>query len=380
MFNQHWQQRWNATGHFARESWNQAVAAGRISPDTQKQATGRSNNYGVSASGPVWLPKIFNGKDKFFWTFTWNGIRQSKAETTDSINRTVPTMAMRRGDFSELLSAPDGARRFTIYDPRSARTEGNTVIRQPFPGNRGVPILNPAYSFYEKLFPAPNNVAGLVTPEQTINYLANGMPKDEKFNSIVNRYDYVVNDNHRVNFRWQWNDRLADEYDWTYETARGLHSNGLTRINLGGNVGWLWMLNSNNILDTSLGISRFEEGSRNTTRTEFGPKDVGLPDYLEQRAGANRVLPRLDFDTITDVSDSYPVVGGIGETAELRLQMTTIKGNHSFKYGWQERRHHWAGLGPGNSSGIFHVPQQLDTLQQRGQLRVQPRARLGGDS
>ncbi|MDZ4796878.1 MAG: carboxypeptidase-like regulatory domain-containing protein [Bryobacteraceae bacterium] len=353
VFNQHWQQRWNATNHFTRENWNQQVAAGKISKDSQKQATGRSNNYGLTASGPVWIPKIFDGRNKIFWTITWNGIRQSKAETTNSVNVTVPTMAMRQGDFSELLNAPDGARRFTIYDPRSARLEGANVIRQPFPGNKGVPILNPVYSYYVKLFPTPNNVPGLVTPEQTINYLATAMPKDEKFNSIINRYDYMLSDRHRVNFRWQWNDRLADEYDWTYETARGLHSNGLTRINRGGNIGYLWTVSSRDILDFNFGISRFEEGSRNTTRTAIGPKDVGLPDYIQQRAGANQVLPTLDFDTITDVGGGYPVVGSISTQGELRLQMTSVRGNHSFKYGWQERRSQWAGLGPGNSSGTF---------------------------
>jgi len=354
VFNQHWQQRWNATGHFARENWNAAVAAGRISPDTQKQATGRSNNYGIMASGPVYLPKIFNGKDKLFWTFTWNGIRQSKAETTDGeLNRTVPTLAMRQGDFSELLGAPDGARRFTIYDPRSARQDGNNVVRTPFPGNRGIPVLNPMYQFYTALYPNPNNVPGLVTPELLNNYLAFGMPKDEKFNSLINRYDYVISDHHRVNARWQWNDRLADEYDWTYETKRGLHSNGLTRINKGGNVNWLWSMNSTNILDVNMGLSRFEEGSRNTTRIAFGPKDVGLPDYLEARAGANRVLPSLDFNNISDVSGGYPIVGNKANSYELRATMTTIRGNHSFKYGWQERRHQWAQLGPGSSSGAF---------------------------
>ena len=353
VFNQHWQQRWNATNHFTRENWNAAVAAGRISPDTQKQATGRSNNYGLMASGPVYIPKLFNGKNRLFWTITWNGIRQSKAETTDSVNVTVPTMAMRQGDFSELLNAPDGARRFTIYDPRSARQDGNTVVRTPFPGNRGIPVLNPMYQFYTALYPTPNNVPGLVTPEQRINYLATAMPKDENFNSIINRYDYVVNEKNRVNVRWQWNDRLANEYDWTYETRRGLHSNGLTRINKGGNVNWLSAFNSSNVLDVNFGLSRFEEGSRNTTRTAFGPKDVGLPDYLETRAGANRVLPTVGFDSISDVGGAYPVIGSIGSTYELRVQMTTIKSNHSFKYGWQERRHHWVGRGPGNSSGSF---------------------------
>lgn len=355
VFNQHWQQRWNATGHFQRESFDARARAGQLKPNEQKQATGRSNNYGFMASGPVWIPKLYNGKNKMFWSITWNGIRQSKAETTDGeLNRTVPTLAMRQGDFSELLNAPNGAQRFTIYDPRSARREGNNIVRTPFPGNRGVPVLNPLYSFYSKLYPNPNNVAGLVTPEQTLNYLAFGMPKDEKFNSIINRYDYRLNDKHSFNFRWQWNDRLADEYDWTYETSRGLHSNGLTRINRGGNFGWLYSISANNILDVNFGLSRFEEGSRNLNRTKFGPKDVGLPDYLEARAGANRMLPGLDFNTISDVSTGgYPVVGSIGSTGELRAQMTTIRGNHSFKYGIQERRHLWAGLGPGNSSGIF---------------------------
>ena len=354
VFDQHFQQRWNATGHFQRESFDARARAGQLKPNEQKQATGRSNNYGFNASGPVWIPKIYDGRNKAFWSMTWNGIRQSKAETTEGeLNRTVPTALMRQGDFSELLNAPNGAQRFTIYDPRTARVSGNTVVRTPFPGNKGIPVLNPVYDFYSKLYPAPNNVPGLVTPEQTFNYLANGMPKDEIFNSLINRFDFKATDKHSFNFRWQWNDRLANEYDWTYETVKGLHSNGLTRINRGGNFSWLYAINASNILDTSIGLSRFEEGSRNTTRTAYGPKDVGLPDYLETRAGANRQLPSMGFNTISSVGGGYPVVGSIGSTGELRAQMTTIRGNHSFKYGIQERRHLWAGLGPGNSAGAF---------------------------
>ncbi len=353
VFDQHWQQRWNATGHFDRLRWENDVRTGKISADSPKQASGRSNNYGFTASGPVLIPKILNGRDRLFWTFTWNGIRQSKAETTDSKNITVPTMAMRQGDFSELLNAPNGANLFTIYDPRSARQDGSRVVRLPFPGNKGIPILNPMAAFYSKLFPTPNNVPGLVSPEGFDNYLASAMPKDEKFNSIINRYDWVINDKVRLNGRWQWNDRLADEYDWMYETQRGLQSNGLTRINRGGNVNMLWTLNSTNILDMNYGISRFEEGSRNTTRTAYGPSDVGLPAYLDQRAGDNRVLPAQDFNNIDDISGGYPVVGSIITNHELRVAMTTIKGAHSFKYGWQERRHRWAGFGPGNSSSNY---------------------------
>ncbi|MBI4910041.1 MAG: carboxypeptidase regulatory-like domain-containing protein [Acidobacteria bacterium] len=353
LFDQHWQQRWNATPHFDRLNWERNVREGRQSPDSQKQATGRSNNYGLTASGPVWIPKLYNGKNKFFWTFSWNGIKQSKAETTSSKNVTVPTAAMKSGDFSELLLAPNGASLYTVYDPRSARTEGGRVVRTPFPGNKGIPTLNPMAPFYLKLFPTPNNVPGVVSPEGFNNYVGVAMPKNENFNSIISRYDYVLNDKHRFNFRMQWNDRLADEYDWTYETARGLHANGLTRINRGGNFNYLYAMNSTNILDANIGVSRFEEGSRNTTLAAYGPKDVGLPDYLQQRAGAYSALPRLDFNNITDVSGGYPVIGTLSTSGELRLGMTTIKGSHSFKYGWQERRNYFGALGPGSSSGIF---------------------------
>ena len=58
----------------------------------------RRNDYGYTFGGPVWIPKVYDGRNKMFWSMTWNGIRQSKAETTDGeLNRTVPTMAMRSG-------------------------------------------------------------------------------------------------------------------------------------------------------------------------------------------------------------------------------------------------------------------------------------------
>ena len=185
------------------------------------------------------------------------------------------------------------------------------------------------------------------------NYLAFAMPKNENFKSMVNRYDYALGEKHRFNVRWQWNDRLADEYDWTYETARGLHANGLTRINRGGSFGWLYTISATNILDVSGGISRFEEGSRSPVRTTYTAAGVGLPSYIDQKAGTYTELPRLDFNNITDVSDSYPVIGTKATTYSLQASMTTIKGNHTWRYGWQERRMDAAAMGPGSSTGIF---------------------------
>ncbi len=356
LFDQHWQQRWNATPHVTRNSWRDNVASGKISKDTQKQATGRSNDFGGDIGGPIFFPKLFNGKDKAFFYFQYNGIYQKKAETTSSINRTVPKTAWRTGDFSDLLAID--ATKHTIYDPRSSRREGSRIVRTPFPENKGIPILNPLYKTYVDFYPQPNNPS-IATAEGRTNYYAAQMPKDERFNSIVNRYDINISEKQRIYGRWYWNHRLADEYDWTYETVRGLHSNGLTRINKGGGGDWIYAFNSNNVLDIGVSWTRFNEGSQNAVQTSYKPSDVGLPKYMDEKAGGWTTLPRIQFDDMEDVSGGYPAIGNRGTTAEIKAQMSTVTGNHSFKYGWQERRYYRSVAGPGDSSGNFQFDEDF---------------------
>ena len=351
LYEQHWQQRWNATSHFTRLAWERDVREGRRKSTDPKQAPGRSNQFGATLGGPVRLPKVYNGRDRFFFFFSYNGIYQKKAETTGSINRSVPKMAWRQGDFSDLQAID--AVKYTVYDPRSARLESGHVVRTPFPGNKGIPVLNPVYKFYEKLYPAPNDVPGLVSPEGANNYYALAMPKDERFNSLVNRYDYNLSETKRIFGRWYWNHRLADEYDWTYETARGLHTNGLTRINKAGGGDYIWTINAANTLDVGASWMRFADGSVRPAQAKYKPSDVGLPKYLDEKAGDYHALPRINFNNIESIGDSYPFIGNRGTTAELKAAMNTLRGNHSLKYGWQERRYWYPTGSPGDSSGSF---------------------------
>ncbi len=373
LFDQHWQQRWNATPHIARNNWEQAVASGKISKDTPKQAPGRSNDFGGDIGGPIYIPKIFNGKDKAFFYFQYNGIYQKKAETTDSINVTVPKTAWKTGDFSDLLAID--AVKHTIYDPRTAVKQANgRVVRTPFADNKGIPILNPVYKAYAAFFPEPNDPVGIVTAEGRRNYYGSMMPKDERFNSMLSRYDFNITDKQRVYGRWYWNHRLADEYDWTYETMRGLHANGLTRINKGGGGSWIYAFNATNVLDVGASWTRFNEGSQREVQNSFKPSDVGFPKYMDERAGGWSSLPRINFNgdrpnAIQDVSGDYPVISPRGTSAEIKFQMSTIKGDHSLKYGWQERRYYRATASPGSAAGSFgfdadHVKQMDNTNTQ----------------
>ena len=91
------------------------------------------NTWGGSFSGPVRIPKVYNGKNKTFFLFGYEGIHDSRPRHDDTTN-TVPTPAMHKGDFSALLAA--GAS-YTIYDP-ATRTGPNSAGRfteTAFPGN-----------------------------------------------------------------------------------------------------------------------------------------------------------------------------------------------------------------------------------------------------
>ena len=98
----------------------------------------KRNQFGLVASGPVILPKLYNGKNKLFWMFAYEGTRRRQAVTSTTL---VPTLKERSGDFSGLP--------VTIVDP---------ITKIPFPGNV-IPAnkINPVGAALANLYPVPNN-------------------------------------------------------------------------------------------------------------------------------------------------------------------------------------------------------------------------------
>jgi hypothetical protein len=98
----------------------------------------KRNQFGFVASGPVLLPKLYNGKNRFFWMFAYEGTRRRQAITSTTL---VPTLKERAGDFSGMP--------VTIVDP---------ITKIPFPGNM-IPEnrINPVGAALANLYPVPNN-------------------------------------------------------------------------------------------------------------------------------------------------------------------------------------------------------------------------------
>jgi hypothetical protein len=63
----------------------------------------KQNDFGVTVGGPVWIPKIYNGRDKTFFFFSYEGFRNRNGAT--GFTTTVPTPEMYQGDFSNWVDA-----------------------------------------------------------------------------------------------------------------------------------------------------------------------------------------------------------------------------------------------------------------------------------
>ena len=127
------------------------------------------NEFGGSVSGPVIIPKLYNGKNRTFFFFSREGAELRQGITKDFA---VPTAAMRAGDFSDLIDST--GRKITLYDPlttRMAIQNGRSVaVRDPFQNNQ-LPLnrLSPLAKYIFGITPLPNDTTN---PFITTNYKA----------------------------------------------------------------------------------------------------------------------------------------------------------------------------------------------------------------
>jgi len=343
----HQNQRLKATPFFTN-------SAGQTKPVT------RFNQYGFTAGGPVWIPKLLNGRNRLFFFFGYEGIRQSEPEPTFS---TVPTEAQRNGDFSQMLSLGSV---YTMYDPMTGVPEAGRIRRQAFPGNR-IPAnrLSSISRNFLPFLPAPN-AAGTANGEN--NYFNNAIRSDT-FYSYMGRLDWNVSDRHKLFLSTRTNNRVENRGNRFSNIATG---NFLSRENWGVTFDDVYTITPTFFVNTRGNWTRFVEGN---TRPHdgFDFTTLGLPASL-RAASTKLVLPRIDFSNATDFGDS----GGDRtpfDNYQIFLAATKVSGRHTLKFGTDLRTQRESSNSFGNSSGLYAFNQNWT----RGPLDNSPTAPLGQD-
>ena len=157
----------------------------------------RYNQFGGTIGGPVVLPKIYKGKDRTFFFFSYEGWRDHfPANNLVS----VPTAAQRAGDFSTTFQ-PNG-RPLPIYDPETTvANPAGGFNRSPFPGN-----IIPTNRFDRiavglmNRVPLPNQTpANAITNVQNYFEVNQNATDNDQF---LGRFDHNLNQNQRQCIGW----------------------------------------------------------------------------------------------------------------------------------------------------------------------------------
>jgi len=308
-----------------------------VTGQPNKQPSFTQNQFGLNAGGPMWIPHVYDGRDKTFWFFSWEAFRLRQGASP--VVTTVPTPAELTGDFSGPGIAP-------ILDPcggtvtTAVACPNYTGPATPFPGNV-IPAsrLNPTSLDMVNLWPA-GNAPCVPDPTAKIgctNNYAKSYATGGNQNQVVGRLDQNLTAKQRIFFRYTyWNvldlpqdplgtglcqDRCAEKYS-TSAAA----------------IGYNYSITPNTILAVNASLSRFAY-NRSPTNAGFDLTKIGWP------ASFNAVIPSIArtpptpcvFDYADNVmcSQGQSFIQDRNTQYDIGPSITLVRGRHTLKAGYQ---------------------------------------------
>ena len=329
----------------------------------QKKSVSNYNQWGMSAGGPVVIPKLFDGRNRLFFFFAYEGLSQKLPRATST---TVPTDEQRTGNFSKLLALGSS---YQIYDPLTGVREGSRVRRQPFignivPSNRISPIAKNILSYFE-----PPNQPGRIDGRD--NFFVGAVGEFNTFNSEMGRLDYNIGARHKLFFTFRQNDRLLNNGTTFSNNATGSF---LNQYNWGSTVDDVLTLTPTMVLNTRASWLRNAE-RRGGFFGGFDPTTLGFPASLKSQASSLN-FPEVNSGSYAGLGSSRG--GGVVNPYDVYQLFSSISksaGAHTLKFGTDLRMIRRNQTNYGQSSGSY----TFSTNWTRGPLDNSTGAPIGQD-
>ncbi len=355
------------------EALNAATTFAPVDANGNKDKTKiRQHDFGGTFGGPVWIPHLYDGKQKTFFFFS-SEVYWQKDDRFNGFGN-LPNTAYRSGNFSNLLTGrvlgkdPLGRNILegTIYDPATTRQVtagavdpvtgitalGNGIVRDPFPGNI-IPTVrfDPIAVKVQNLLPAPDP-----------------------------RYDNLLTNNFEQRFKYR---RIEQIYSWKVDHQ--LTANGKLAVYFGmqrtrkdnGQDGLPDPVSKRRdqpITSKTIRIN-YDQTLRPTLINHFG---IGYQRYYNPDT-----TPIIDYDSVAELGlpgalvTAFPrftglaAVGDLGPTNfQLYTQdkptivdnLTWTHGNHTFKFGGEYRIDTFNNLANNGAMGTYSFSNQQTTL------------------
>ena len=280
----------------------------------------RRNNFGFTVGGPVYVPRLYNGKNRTFWFFNYEGLRESRGNTQFL---TIPAPTMLSGDLSRDLRGQPAPQ---VFNPFTAHLVNGQLVRDPFPGNVIPTNLIKPYAKAYSDFWFPTNLL----PNTTSNFI-NTLKRTRQDNQVNTRIDQKISEKNNLYGRFSWSDldqispaNLPTAFTGTFNKYRGVA------------ISDTHIFDPSLILDVRLGYFRSNLGQGPTEHFIDVYRKVGL---------TNTPTNFRNFDYpinfgITGFTgpDLGNLINGPDFVYQGQFNVTKIRGKHTFTVGYDYTR------------------------------------------
>lgn len=303
-----------------------------LAPPSASVAKMRFNQFGAVVSGPVVIPFLYNGRDKTFFMGSYEGLRQN--QQTNSVG-TVPTLRMRTGDFSELLSATNGNKTVTqLYDPTNRTT--------PYLNNQ-LPVSTVAAKLIQ-YYPNPTN-------SSVTNNFNGYVPLTLQQNQTLDRVDHNIGQNVRLFGRYLWQ-------KLTFVSGNAVPTSSIysPTMDRNGVIGYTHIITPNFINDFRVGFNVLTSDVNNQI-AQNGIKDagsqLGIPGFTADVDNSNPGIPTMTVTGYYGLGSSGTNWKQDDRTVHAYDQISWTKGKHNIMAGADIRRMTIGRSAQNDPRGIF---------------------------
>ncbi|MBI3209387.1 MAG: carboxypeptidase regulatory-like domain-containing protein [Candidatus Solibacter usitatus] len=301
---------------------------GPITPEKIKANTPSSRwlRNSASAGGPVYIPKLYDGRNKTFWMFGYQSHERRRPVATLT---TVPTDPQRGGDFSALLAIGS---QYQIYDPLTTVAAANgRFSRTPLAGNR-IPAnrIDAAAKNILKYYPAPNTAG---TVDGLTNYSRTRQDTQDLYQPVT-RVDHNFSEKHRMFARYSQSDFFG-HFD---ELVPGSNVRGRKRQrpHRGVALDNVFVLSNSMVLDVRYGFTWFQE-YQSFDNIGWDLKEFNFPASLvSQLPNAAISFPQIGVNGLLQLGND----GGFRSPTYNHSLLTVwnwTRGAHSVRMGFDGR-------------------------------------------
>jgi len=310
----------------------------------------KQNDFGATVGGPVWIPKVYHGKDKTFFFFSYEGFRNRAG--ANGTQFTIPTPEMYSGNFQNWVTSAGTL--IPVYNPLTQTTSGSTVTRQVFPNNT-IPqsLWSPAAVKALGVFQS----SGVLKPNTgavpgTAAYVANNY-LETSGTQIYPVNKWSIKGDHTFNEKQSISGYFGDDHEHqTYgadgpPTLPGLYSNynDLLQWSYVARMSWNWIFSPTK-------INHFFAGGNDWNQDHKPPQEY-IGNWQNKFCLGN--VPNCNENLVNLFSggtgDTYSTWGGQADNGSENTvyayndDFTWIKGNHTFKFGGMYQINHYNGFG-----------------------------------